>query len=139
MTQTFEYLRPTSVLEAVELRAGHGDRAVLWAGGTDLLLQWRRGALDIDSCIDLTALDELRGIEVGDGITTIGALATIAALRAHAGLAAEFPVLRDMASHFATPQVRNLATVGGNLCHAAPSADCAPPLIAFDAEKSGIM
>jgi len=134
MAQTFRYLRPASPLEAATMRAEHGRGAMLWAGGTDLLLQWRRGAIDIDYCIDLSGLGELRRIETGDDTTTIGALVTIATLQADARLAATLPVLAAMASHFATPQVRNVATVGGNLCHAVPSADCAPPLIALDAE-----
>ncbi len=64
----------------------------------------------------------------------IGALATIASLQAHESLGRDFPVLLDMADRFATPQIRNVATVGGNLCHAVPSADCAPPLMALGAE-----
>jgi len=134
MTRSFQYLRPDSPREACEMKAKHGQHAVFWAGGTDLLLQWRRGAVDIDYCIDLSGLAELRQIRRGEEETIVGALATIASLQAHESLGRDFPVLLEMADRFATPQIRNVATVGGNLCHGVPSADSAPPLIALDAE-----
>lgn len=134
MTRSFQHLRPDSPREACEMKAKHGSKAVFWAGGTDLMLQWRRGAVDFDYCIDLSGLDELRQIRSDDTTTTIGALATIASLQAHERLERDFPVLLDMADRFATPQIRNVATVGGNLCHGVPSADSAPPLIALGAE-----
>ena len=98
------------------------------------MLQWRQGAIDFEYCIDLSGLEELRQIRDGDGISTLGALVTIASLQANESLGRDFPVLLEMADRFATPQIRNVATVGGNLCHGVPSADCAPPLIALDAE-----
>ncbi len=134
MTRSFQHLRPESPSEACEMKAKHGDHAVFWAGGTDLLLQWRRGAVDIDYCIDLSGLTELRQIKRGENETAIGALATIASLQTDESLGGDFPVLLEMADRFATPQIRNVATVGGNLCHGVPSADSAPPLIALDAE-----
>jgi len=134
MVRTFQHLRPGSPREACALKAEHGPDAAFWAGGTDLLLEWRRGAADFGYCIDLSGLTELRLIRAVDDGVAIGALATIASLQAHESLGRDFPVLLDMADRFATPQIRNVATVGGNLCHAVPSADCAPPLIALDAE-----
>ncbi len=134
MTRSFQYLRPGSPHEACEMKARHGGRAVFWAGGTDLQLQWRRRAIDFEYCIDLSDLDDLRQIRSNDTVTTIGALATIADLQAHVSLGQDFPVLLEMADRFATPQIRNVATVGGNLCHGVPSADSAPPLIALGAE-----
>jgi len=101
---------------------------------TDLLLQWRQGAADFEYCIDLSGLSDLRRIRTDGQATHIGGLVTIASLQASEHLGAHFPVLVEMAGRFATPQIRNLATLGGNLCHAVPSADSAPPLIALDAE-----
>jgi carbon-monoxide dehydrogenase medium subunit len=132
VARTFQYLRPGSPREACELKAKHDG--VFWAGGTDLLLQWRQGAINFEYCIDLSDLEELRQIRSGGDVFAIGALATIASLQTHGGLKQDFPVLAEMADRFATPQIRNVATVGGNLCHGVPSADCAPPLIALDAE-----
>ncbi|MCL1597821.1 MAG: xanthine dehydrogenase family protein subunit M [Actinomycetia bacterium] len=134
MTRSFQHLRPDSPREACEMKAKHGSKAVFWAGGTDLLLQWRRGAIDFEYCIDVSGLGDLRQIRSSQGVTTIGALATIASLQTHESLGRDFPVLLDMAARFATPQIRNVATIGGNLCHGVPSADSAPPLIALGAE-----
>jgi len=99
-----------------------------------LLLAWKRGAVNFDYCIDLTYLPELRYIKPENGHTTIGALTPIAALETYTGFEDGLSVLLDVASQFATPQIRNIATLGGNLCHAVPSADFAIPLLALDAE-----
>jgi carbon-monoxide dehydrogenase medium subunit len=100
MSRSFDYMRPTSPEEACELKAKYRGDAVFWAGGTDLLLEWKRGARAFDYCIDLSGLD----------------------------------VMREVARNFATPQIRTTATIGGNLCHAVPSADYAVALLALDAE-----
>jgi carbon-monoxide dehydrogenase medium subunit len=107
---------------------------VFWAGGTDLLLAWKRGAVDFDHCIDLTYLSDLRYINSENGGTAIGALTPIAALETYTQFADGLGVLREVATKFATPQIRTTATLGGNLCHAVPSADYAVPLLALDAE-----
>lgn len=134
MAQSFKYLRPNSPQEACELKAKFGQAAVFWAGGTDLLLEWRRGAVNFEYCIDLSYVNDLRYIRQNEQDTTIGALATIASLETHSGFETGHSVLSKVARHFATPQIRNIATLGGNLCHAVPSADYAIPLIALDAE-----
>jgi carbon-monoxide dehydrogenase medium subunit len=134
MSRSFQHLRPCSAQEACELKAKYGPTARFWAGGTDLLLEWRRGAIELDYCIDLSALRDLRTIQFQEGGVRIGALVTIASIHAERGFDRDFAVLRAAASQFATPQIRNTATLGGNLCHAVPSADFAPPLIALDAE-----
>lgn len=133
MARSFEHLQPTSLQEACELKANHGDRATFWAGGTDLMLAWQRGKLDIDYCIGLAPLRELRGIRIEDDSITIGSLCTITDLASNPHIKRHLPVLVKMADRFATPQVCNLATIGGNLCHAVPSADAAPPLMVLDA------
>ena len=134
MARSFRYLRPKSPREACEFKAEYGPEAMFWAGGTDLLLAWRRGAVNIEYCIDLSYLNDLRTIREGDRQTILGALVTIASLEAYEGLQNGRSVLLKVASQFATPQIRKIATLGGNLCHAVPSADFAVALIALDAE-----
>jgi len=134
MMRSFEYLRPTSPEGACEQKAKYKQKAQFWAGGTDLLLAWRAGAVEFDYCIDLTYLSSLRYIKPENGHTTIGALTPIAALETYSGFEDGLSVLLDVASQFATPQIRTIATLGGNLCHAVPSADFAIPLLALDAE-----
>ncbi len=134
MSGSFQYLRPTTPAEACELKSKHKQKAVFWAGGTDLLLEWKGGAVEIDYCIDLTYLSDLRYISPENGHTCIGALTPIAALETYSEFEDGLSVLLDVASQFATPQIRIIATLGGNLCHAVPSADFAIPLLALDAE-----
>lgn len=136
MTHSFQYLRPESVREACELKAEYGQLARFWAGGTDLLLEWQRGEIEIQYCIDISNLERLKTIQMDDHEATIGALATISDLGEFEGFENGYAVLHDVAAQFATPQIRNVATLGGNLCHAVPSADFAAPLIAMDAEAS---
>jgi carbon-monoxide dehydrogenase medium subunit len=134
MSGSFQYLRPTTPAEACELKAKYKQKAQFWAGGTDLLLAWKRGAVDFNYCIDLTYLPELRYIKPENGHTAIGALTPIAALETYTGFDDGLTVLLEVANKFATPQIRAIATLGGNLCHAVPSADFAIPLLALDAE-----
>lgn len=134
MIPTFEYLQPKSLREACELKKKYGQKAVYWAGGTDLLLGWKRGAVDLEYCIDLSYLDNLCYIRQDDQQLRIGTLTTIASLKKYKEYKNGHSILLTAASQFATPQIRNVATLGGNLCHAVPSADYAPPLIVIDAE-----
>ena len=134
MAGSFQYLRPTSPREACALKAEYGPAAAFWAGGTDLLLAWRRGAADFEYCIDLSDLEGLRTIRREEVGLRVGALSTIASLETCGDLANGQAVLLEVARQFATPQIRNTATLGGNLCHAVPSADFAIPLLALDAQ-----
>jgi carbon-monoxide dehydrogenase medium subunit len=134
MPKSFQVLRPGSAREACELKASHGPTARFWAGGTDLMLEWRRGAIELEYCIDLSALRGLRAIQADQGGVRIGSLVTIASICAHRQFDDDLAILREVAARFATPQIRNTATLGGNLCHAVPSADFAIPLLALDAQ-----
>ncbi len=134
MGTPFEYLRPTTPHEAVAMKARHGVRARFWAGGTDLMLGWQQGTAAFDYCIDLGFLSGLDGIECGDGRIRIGALVTLDELDRASGRGPLLEALGATARLMCTPQTRTIATVGGNLCHAAPSADLSPLLLALDAE-----
>lgn len=105
----FEYIQATEVAHAA--RAG----GVLKAGGVDLLGRVKERLLAPDRVVNLLGIDALRQIVGAKDGTRIGALATLAEVAAHEGVAASFPALQAAAAHTATPQVRNQATVGGNL------------------------
>ncbi len=134
MIQTFQYLQPKSPREACKLKAKYGQKAVFWAGGTDLLLEWKGGAANFEYCINLSNLNDLSYIHEGKKQTNVGALTTIGFIENYSGFNHSLSVLPQVALDFATPQIRNTATVGGNLCHAVPSADYALPLIALSAQ-----
>jgi aerobic carbon-monoxide dehydrogenase medium subunit len=136
--RAFEYHAPANLDEAISLLQQHGESARALAGGTDLVVQMKESATKFPSpshVVSLLRVPELRGIEFSD---TEG-------LRVGAGVTmfevAESPVVRERYAAIAegaalvgSHQTMNMATVGGNLCNAAPSAEVAPPLLAFGAE-----
>ena len=130
-TERFTFVRPASVADALAAAAEAGAGGRFWAGGTDLLLEWRRRVRPIGTCIDITGLTELRGLEVGADQIRIGALTTLAELERAAHLHPDLAVPAAIAAVMCTPQTRTLATVAGNLVNASPAADLAPPLIAL--------
>lgn len=130
----FSHHTPTSLPEALEWLANENGNAHVIAGGTDLLLQMRNGLKTPKTVIDIKRLPELKAIAYEDGQgLRIGALTTLRELHRSPVILQHYPVLSYAASRMASEQIRAFATVGGNLCNGSPSADTAPPLIAFDA------
>lgn len=131
----FELSLPNSVEECLPLLAAHGANAKVLAGGTDLLPQLKNKVLWPARVIDLSAVRELRVLEGGNGQgLRVGAAVTARELELDPRVRSRYPGLAESGALVGSVQVRNLATVGGNLCNAAPSADMAPPLVALDAE-----
>jgi len=130
----FEYFAPQSLDEALSLLKERGNGVKLLAGGTDLLVQMKEAGLHPPAVVSLHALSELRGIDVdaGGGLR-IGAGTDMAAIEAHPVVRERYTALADGASIVGSVQTRNMATIGGNVCNAAPSADTTPPLEVFDA------
>ncbi|HZD52943.1 MAG TPA: FAD binding domain-containing protein, partial [Woeseiaceae bacterium] len=127
-----QYEVPVSVEEAA--RAMSDGRATILAGGTDLMLQTRSGKRRIPGkLVNISRIHALRGIDIGDDVVRIGALTRITDILDSDRLRECVRVLVDTANHFASPQIRNAATVGGNLCNASPSADMAIPFLLLDA------
>jgi len=130
----FDFVEPTSVTEACSLLAEDPDGSVVFAGGTDILVDLKAGLKHHRRLVSLGRIEELRVIELGaDGALRIGATATINMVARHDGIAKRFPGINDAAMSLAAEQVRNQATVAGNLCMAVPSADMAPILLAYGA------
>jgi carbon-monoxide dehydrogenase medium subunit len=129
-----DLFRPKSKKEAVTLLAQYAGKAKVLAGGTDLIVLMRAGKIMPEVVVSLNGLDELRELTFNpdDGLR-IGALVTHAELMENDVVQMRYPVLVETAKCIAGPPVRNAASVAGNLCHAAPSADFAPPLLALDA------
>lgn len=131
----FELVLPRSIDECVEILADRGRDKKLVAGGTDLLPQLKNGLLRPSVVVDLSGVAALRTLEGGQaGGLRIGASVTARELELASPLRSRYAALAESAALVGSIQVRNLATVGGNLCNAAPSADMAPPLLALDAE-----
>jgi carbon-monoxide dehydrogenase medium subunit len=130
--QPFEYFAPASLDEACRLLAGYDGAARAVAGGTDLLLKLKAGRLSPPAVVNIKRLPELRQRSVNSHLT-LGALTTLEEIRRSPLLRARAPALVTAADTMASTQIRNLATLGGNLCNAAPSADLAPILLALGA------
>jgi len=131
----FELVLPGSLDDCVKALARYGSEAKLLAGGTDLLPQMKNAMLKPAVVIDLSGVSRLRAIEPANGQgLRIGAAVTARTLELDRAVRARFLSLAESGALVGSVQVRNLATLGGNLCNAAPSADMAPPLLALDAE-----
>ena len=126
------YHRPGTLAEALELMAGEpGARFV--AGRTDLMVRIRDGSLRPASLVSLRNIPELSGVTLGDDGARIGAATPIGDLATDAGLMSSYRVLVEAARALGSVQIRNAATIGGNLCNASPCADTAPPLLVTEA------
>ncbi len=132
----FEYFAPQSLSEALTLLQERGDGGRPLAGGTDLVVQVKEGGkIPTPSYLmSLRRIPELRGIDSsrGDGLR-IGATATMAEVAESPLVRERYRALADGAEIVGSVQTMNMATVGGNVCNAAPSADTAPPLLAHEA------
>jgi len=129
----FVYHTPASVGEALELMAKYGNNGRYIAGGTDLLIAMKKREAMPEHLIGLSGVASLKGIASDDKGVCIGALTTLAEIERSEIIKKQYLPLRDAVGVMASIQVRNLATIGGNLCSAVPSADTAPPLIALNA------
>lgn len=128
----FEYLKATSVEEAVSLLAKYDGRVKLLAGGTDLVVQMRRKMIQPQYIINIEKLG-LDYIRYDNGLLRIGALTTVRSLEKSEEVKQNHLVISEAAGQLASIGVRNIATVGGNLCTASPSADTIPSLIGLGA------
>jgi CO/xanthine dehydrogenase FAD-binding subunit len=131
----FELVTPATLDDCLRALKGRGSDTKVLAGGTDLIAQLKVGMVELATVIDLSGVAELR---VLDGDTQrgfrIGAAVTARTLEQDTRLRAALPSLSESGALVGSIQIRNLATLGGNVCNAAPSADMAPPLVALDAE-----
>ena len=131
----FELVLPESVDECVKALAQGGPESKVLAGGTDLLPQMKNGVLKPARVIDLSGIARLRAIESGNGQgLRVGSAVTARTLELDRAVRERYLSLAESGALVGSVQVRNLATLGGNICNAAPSADMAPPLLALDAE-----
>ena len=127
-----EIIEPRTVGEAVAALAGNRGAMPL-AGATDLIPAIRRGLAKPRVLVNLKRVPQLAGIRRTRGGVSIGALTTIADVLKDPILMAGWPLLAETAREFGSPQIRSMATIGGNLCNATPSADFPLPLLVMEA------
>lgn len=131
----FEYLAPKSLDEAFAMHESHGDRVKYIAGGTDVIVKINEGKLTPDYLISLNHIPDLNRLvpDEESGELRIGALVTHRMLERSPEVRKRYPIIYDAVRNIGSVQIRNVATIGGNLVNAVPSADGAIPLIALDA------
>ncbi len=132
MLPAFDLLEPLSLEDALKALA-NGD-ATPMAGGTNLLPDLRARFNTTGHVIDLSGIEELRGIDHANGRVVMGGGTTLTDILRDPAMRRAAPSLVAAAEVFAGRMVRNAATVGGNICYASPSADVVPPLLSLDAE-----
>ena len=130
---TFEVHRPGSLQEALEILEKYGEDARPIAGGTDLVLAVRSGALKVGHLVDIMRIPELRTLDLGGDRLIVGAAVTISELLELEVVRERYPALWEAMYWLGSPQIRNVATLVGNICNASPAADTAPPLMIYDA------
>jgi carbon-monoxide dehydrogenase medium subunit len=134
LLRPFEYHEPGSVHEAVELLSRYGDRASVIAGGTDLLISMKKREIHPEHLVSIGRLPGLDVMELSeDGGLRLGPLATHASIAKSPLVKQHFPMLATACNKVGTPQVRNMGTIGGNICKAGPSQDTPPVLVALEA------
>lgn len=132
MINDFDFCRPGSLAEALDVVSQEG-KTVPIAGGTNVLVNMKQAPLEAEWVIDLTQIEDLREMQADGETLRLGAAVTLARVLGWRPGGAGEGLLRPMAESFAGPLIRNLATVGGNICDASPAADCSPPLLVLDA------
>ena len=132
----FDHYQPRDLRDAISFMAKEGTQAQALAGGTDLIPRIKDRLVSLRYVVNIKDLTELQGMGMQKGGWRIGALTTIRTLETSPVIRQQYLPLAQAAAVLGSVQVRNIATVGGNLCHAVPSAETAPPLLALNAQAT---
>ena len=128
---TYDYKKPQTIEEAIELLSAHGSKATLIAGGTDVLINMQHGKIAPEVLVSIRGIKDLQYIRKEKDYH-IGALTTHAMIDHSPLVRSRLAALQEGASQVGSVQLRNVATIGGNICNAAPSADAAAPFLIYD-------
>jgi CO/xanthine dehydrogenase FAD-binding subunit len=127
------YVRPQTLAEALAFLAENSHKTRIVAGGTDVMVDLRAGTLKTEYLLDVSRIDALRGIMLtGDGLE-VGAAVTLSEIYTSTILETHAPALQKSAFNFASKQIRNMATIGGNVAHCSPCGDTLPALVIHEA------
>lgn len=130
-----EYFHPSTLYRVLNLLQAYQDKAKVLAGGTDLLIQQGLETSPETVVVSLRDIEDLRQIkQTAEGDLFIGAMARHTEVAKSPLVNQYFPALAKASDWVGSPSIRNLATIGGNICNASPSADTAPPLLAYEAK-----
>jgi carbon-monoxide dehydrogenase medium subunit len=132
--KNFTFVKPKTLVELLEIKKEEAGKALILAGGTNLLIYIRDGSIKRGTLLDITHLPELKGIHLKNGMVEIGAAETMSRLLSSKVLRETLPFIPEFLKNFANPLVRNTSTIGGNIADASPIADSAPPLLVMGAQ-----
>jgi len=133
--KSFEYLRPCNLAEALDMMERYGAGARPLLGGTDLTVRIQKGQADPAAVVDLKGVEEIgASVDARGDVVIVGARVVLADLVRSDLIRKHYPALVEAASIVGSIQIRNRATLVGNICNASPAADTVPPLIAYAAE-----
>ncbi len=128
----FDYYQPETLREGYRLMEKSKGGAKYIAGGTDLIANIKKAVIQPDALISLKRIKNLTGMSHNRELV-LGSMTLLRDIERDTNIGQKFPALVQAVKALATPQIRNVATIGGNLCNSAPSADCAPPLLVMEA------
>jgi carbon-monoxide dehydrogenase medium subunit len=129
----FDYCAPKGLEEALDVFGEYGERARALAGGTDLILFMEKGRLKPDLVVEIPSCPPFVGIEATNSHIRIGSRTTMRELETSSLIREKISILAEAASKVGSLQIRNLATIGGNICTASPAGDTLPALLVLDA------
>jgi carbon-monoxide dehydrogenase medium subunit len=129
----FDYFQPRTIEEAVNLMAKYGEKSSVLAGGTDLLVNMKIGRIAPAVIVDIRRIPDLERMNGQDGLS-IGAAIKVRSVERSETIALKYTALTEAAGQLGPLQIRNMATICGNVCTASPSADSPPALLVFDAQ-----
>ena len=133
----FDYVKPASLTEASRFLVEHAGEARPFMGGTDIFVRMRDGFVCPRTLVDVKHLPGMRDIQYNGGSgLTVGAAVTMNQVARHPDVQAHYPLLAEAANSVASYQLRNRATLGGNLCNASPAADTGPALLVLEGRLS---
>ncbi|HOP46869.1 MAG TPA: FAD binding domain-containing protein [Desulfobacteraceae bacterium] len=132
MKRDLEYVRPDTLDEVLEFLWEHGKETKIIAGGTDIMVDLRAGKLNVKYLMDISCIEEIAGIEAGNNDLSIGSGVTLSEIHDSKIVGRYAPALQKASFKFASKQIRNMATIGGNVGNASPSADTVPPMIVHE-------
>ena len=126
-----DILKPSTIEESLTLKSSLNNGLFL-AGGTDLITKLNKKDINTEYLIDLNSIDNLKKITESDSYIEIGSMITFSKLRESSIIKKYFKILTDCAETMGSPQIRNMATIGGNIINAGPAADGVPCIMALD-------
>jgi CO/xanthine dehydrogenase FAD-binding subunit len=137
MKKEYSFYKFTELRPALEFMNKNGAQSKIIAGGTDMLVDIRKGDSKLDPVkhiVDIHDIQELRNIEVKGNVCKIGACCTFKEIGINEDVRSYFPILKMAVDRIGSPQIRNVATIGGNICNLAACADSIAPLLVYDAQ-----